>query len=121
MQSTYVHIEFAANDPQAAARFYFDLFGWKTEFMQPMDYVTFESQPGLGGGFPKVDGKIINAGDVYIYIATDDIEATLTKIESLGGKTLVPKTEIPNMGWFALFTDPTGNRVGLYTGMATPS
>jgi predicted enzyme related to lactoylglutathione lyase len=28
----------------------------------------------------------------------------------------VPKTEIPGMGWYAIFSDPTGNRIGLFTG-----
>jgi predicted enzyme related to lactoylglutathione lyase len=28
---------------------------------------------------------------------------------------VVPKTEIPGIGWFGVFTDPTGNKVGLYT------
>ena len=38
-----------------------------------------------------------------------------TRAESLGAKTLMPKTSIPGIGWFALFADPTGNQVGLYT------
>jgi predicted enzyme related to lactoylglutathione lyase len=29
----------------------------------------------------------------------------------------MPKTEIPGFGWFGMFMDPTGNRVGLYTSM----
>ena len=54
-------------------------------------------------------------GEVLIYIATDDIDASLAKINKLGGKTLVPKNEIPDIGWYAVFTDPTGNKFGLYT------
>ena len=56
-------------------------------------------------------------GDVLIYIGTDDIEASLAKIQALGGKVVAPKTEIPQTGWFAIFTDPTGNKIGLYTAM----
>ncbi len=112
-----VHIEFSASDLQAAAKFYADLFGWKTEYVPQMNYVTFEAPPGPGGGFNPVDGQMTKPGDVFVYIQTDDIEATLAKAQSLGGKILVPKTEIPNIGWFGFFTDPTGNRVGLFTGM----
>jgi predicted enzyme related to lactoylglutathione lyase len=90
---------------------------WKIEAQPEMDYVMFDVEPGPGGGFPKADGETYKKGDVIVYISTDDIEATLAKVEELGGKTLLPKTEIPNMGWFAFFSDPTGNRVGLYTGM----
>ena len=52
---------------------------------------------------------------MLVYVGTDDIEASLAKAESLGGSTIVPKTEIPGQGWFAVFTDPTGNRMALYT------
>ena len=111
-----VHIEFSAQDREAAGKFYSDLFGWKVEQMPEMDYATFESSEGVGGGFnPVKEGN--PAGTVVVYIGTDDIEATLAKAESLGAKTIVPKTEIPTMGWFGMFTDPTGNLIGVYTGL----
>jgi len=37
--------------------------------------------------------------------------------ESLGGKIVLPKSEIPNTGWFGIFEDPTGNQIALYTSM----
>jgi predicted enzyme related to lactoylglutathione lyase len=46
---------------------------------------------------------------------TDDIDSSLAKAESHGGKNVTPKTEIPNTGWFGFFSDPTGNLIGLYT------
>lgn len=113
-----VHIEFSASDLPAAAKFYSDLFGWKTEHMPEMNYSTFEAPPGAGGGLAPVDGKMYNAGDVIVYVQTDDIEATLAKAESLGASTVQPTTEIPGFGWFGLFRDPTGNRIGLYTANA---
>jgi hypothetical protein len=48
----------------------------------------------------------------------DDIEATLAKASTLGGKTVVPKQEVPGMGWFAWFQDPEGNCIGLWKTMA---
>jgi predicted enzyme related to lactoylglutathione lyase len=112
-----VHIEFSAKDPGVSSKFYQEIFDWKIEAVPEMNYTMFEAEPGPGGGFNPVDGEMTNAGDVFIYIQTEDIEATLAKIENLGGSTLLPKTEIPNTGWFAFFSDPAGNRVGLYTGM----
>jgi hypothetical protein len=41
------------------------------------------------------------------------LAAHLKKIESLGGKTLVPPTEIPEQVTFAFFADPEGHVVGL--------
>lgn len=111
-----VHIEFSAKDLEAARKFYRDLFGWKITVMPEMNYAMFETSDNSGGGLNPVSENN-PAGTVIVYIGTDDIDASLAKIESLGGKTLTPKTEIPGMGWFALFSDPTGNMIGLFTGM----
>lgn len=117
-----VHIEIPANDPNAAAKFYSDLFGWKTEVDQMYNYAQFQAEGGPGGGFPQVSEATANnpaykPDSLLVYVAADDIDATLAKAESLGGRTVMPKREIPHIGWFAIFTDPTGNRVALFKGM----
>jgi predicted enzyme related to lactoylglutathione lyase len=114
-QHSIVHIELAAKDPKAAGDFYGQLFGWKISTIPEMDYVTFEITPELGGGFLDVDDQDFKVGDIIPYITTKDIESTLGQIESFGGKILKPKTEIPGIGWYAFFADPTGNRMGLFS------
>jgi predicted enzyme related to lactoylglutathione lyase len=109
-----IHIEFSAQDRESAAQFYNEVFGWKTSQMPEMNYASFEAEGGPGGGFNPVTEQY-PAGTVVVYIATDDIEASLAKVESAGGKAVMPKTEIPEVGWVAMFVDPTGNLVGLYT------
>jgi predicted enzyme related to lactoylglutathione lyase len=112
-----VHIEFSAQDREAAGKFYRELFGWEIVQMPEMNYATFSTgEKNVGGGFNPLSDST-PAGSVIVYIGTDDIDASLAKAESLGGKTITPKTEIPNMGWFAIFSDPTGNMVGLYTAL----
>lgn len=45
-----------------------------------------------------------------------DLQAILDRIPPSGGTVLVPKTEIsPEMGYFALFIDSEGNRMGLHS------
>ena len=113
-----VHVEIPSTDPKANAKFYSDAFGWKLEHSPEFDYWQFRPEALPGGGFPGVGepsgGKI---GEVLVYIDTDDIEASLAQIESLGGKTLAPKMEIPGTGWFAFFQDPSGNKLALYKSM----
>ena len=46
--------------------------------------------------------------------ATGAKPPALEKIVANGGKVLAPKTEIPNIGWYAFFSDPTGNNMALY-------
>jgi predicted enzyme related to lactoylglutathione lyase len=48
------------------------------------------------------------------YFLVDSIEETLGKVEGAGGKIGVPKIEIPNLGWWALFFDPDGIPVSIF-------
>lgn len=111
-----VHVELSANSGPAASKFYHDVFGWKIEHAPEVDYYMFSAEGGPGGGWVQV-GEHAKAGEVLVYIGTDDIEASLKDIEKAGGKVLMPKTEIPGVGYFAQFSDPTGNRMALYTDM----
>ncbi len=115
MSNPIVHLELAAHDPAASSKFYADVFGWKIERDANFDYYQFAAEGGPGGGFNKIGEQGTNAGDVVPYIGVDDIDAALKKIQAAGGKTVTPKTEIPGIGWFAHFTDPGDNRIGLYT------
>jgi len=111
-----VHVEIPAANVEAAGKFYADLFGWKIQSMSEMNYTMWEAEDHTGGGFTEVSAEN-PAGQVLVYIASDDIEADLKNVEKLGGKVLRPKTEITGMGWFGIFQDPTGNVLALYTSM----
>jgi len=109
------HLEISATDPTAAGEFYGKVFGWKIEVEESMNYVQFVAEEGgIGGAFPQVDENN-PAGTVVPYVTTDNIEGTLETIGSNGGSTVMPKTEIPGFGHFAVFSDPTGNRIGLFS------
>jgi hypothetical protein len=116
-----VHVEISANDREAAGMFYSDLFDWNIQQMPEMNYATFDyGVEGGGGGLSPV-GENNPAGTVVVYVETDDINASLAQAEKLGGKIVTQKTEIPGMGWFGIFTDPTGNPIGLFTAMQNQS
>lgn len=112
-----VHVEIPAVNTGAAGEFYKELFGWKITTMPEMNYVMWEAGSGDEyGGFPQVSDEN-PAGQVLVYIASDDIDEDLDKVKELGGKVLREKTEIPGMGWYGVFQDPTGNVLALYTSM----
>lgn len=113
-----VHVDFASNDPGAAATFCAELFGWQIQHDQNFDYHMFRAGDGPGGGFVKADGVQNHAAGALVYVGVDDIEATLAQAEALGGRTIQPKMEIPGTGWFAILTEPGGGRVALYTPMS---
>lgn len=109
-----VHIEIPAETPNAAGTFYRDVFGWKIETDPTYNYVTFDSEGGPRGGFAGPAEPTYKPDRLLVYLATDDIDATLATVEAHGGKTVLPKTEIPHVGWWAVFTDPAGNHLGLF-------
>lgn len=53
---------------------------------------------------------------VLIHFNCEDIAQTLEKVLQKGGKVVIPRTkiEVEGRGWFAVFTDCEGNRIGIY-------
>ena len=113
-----VHVEISAKDRKESAEFYSKVFGWQMQHIDEMSYTTFGTgdEGEVGGGLNPVTDEN-PAGTVTVYIGADDIEATLAEIEAHGGKKVMDKMEIPGMGWFAFFQDPTGNTLALYKDM----
>ena len=111
MGQPVVHFEITARNGKRLQDFYAKLFGWKIDASNPMNYgiVDTQSEGGIGGGIGPTDGE----SGVTFYIEVDDPQAYIDRIESAGGKTVVPVTEIPGMVTFAQFADPEGNVVGL--------
>ncbi len=103
-------------DPDQTAKFYAELFGWHTDPIPGQDYVLIDTHAGSGinGGFGKTREGQAQAS--VFYAEGPDIQALLDKAESLGGKTVVPVTVVPDMVTFAQFLDPFGNTVGLAQG-----
>jgi predicted enzyme related to lactoylglutathione lyase len=55
---------------------------------------------------------------ITFYVQVDDLQKYLDRAEELGGKTVMPPSEIPGTGvMLAMFTDPSGNVIGLSKGM----
>ena len=114
MGKPVVHFEIYGKDRIKAQQFYQSLFDWKINDDNPFDYGMVET--GEEGG---INGGISGSQDgtrVMVYVQVDDPQAYLDKAERLGGKTIMPVTEIPNAVTLAQFVDPDGNRVGLVKG-----
>jgi predicted enzyme related to lactoylglutathione lyase len=116
MGSPVVHFEIGGPDDGPLLRFYGELFGWRlTRVPGGVNYTLVDTQGGAG-----VNGGIGKSGTgepwASFYVEVDDLQAVLDKAESLGGKTVLPITEIPGMVAFAMFDDPDGLLVGLVKG-----
>lgn len=103
--------ELMTNDPESAREFYSQLFGWEFETMPMPDgeyhvaSVAGETVAGICNFPPQAEGAPPCWGQ---YITVNDVDATAEKVEALGGKIIVPPTDIPSIGRFTMFTDPQG-------------
>ena len=112
MGAPVVHFEIIGKDVKKLSSFYGKLFDWDIQHVQEMDYGMIQAQgKGIGGGIgPDPEG---GNGHITFYMEVDDPQAYLDKAESLGGKTIMPVTVIPDMVTFALLADPEGHVVGV--------
>ena len=111
MSHPVVHFEIIHKDAKQLQSFYSDVFGWKIDADNPMEYGTVDTGEGIGGGIGQTPEGY--AGHLTFYIQVDDPQATLDQIEKAGGKTMMPPDEVPGGPTIAQFTDPSGNMVGL--------
>ncbi|HEY8924706.1 MAG TPA: VOC family protein [Polyangia bacterium] len=112
-----VHWEIMALDAPRQRAFFSDLFGWAIDANNPQNYgmVPSGGEAAIGGGIgPAPDGKPY----VTFYVEVPDIGAALSKAESLGASTVMPRTDM-GMVTLAQFRDPEGNLVGLIEASAS--
>jgi predicted enzyme related to lactoylglutathione lyase len=121
MDHTIVHFEIPADDVEKLRKFYSELFGWKIEKMPgpveywgiatvPVNEKGMPERPGVNGGMMKrqnPEHKPVN------YIAVESVDEYVKRIEALGGRVIVPRMEVPGIGWWALALDPEGNQFAI--------
>ena len=105
-----VHFEFTAEDPDRAAAFYENVFGWKTsKWDGPEDYWivnTGEDEPGINGGMMRRREGSPNA---TTSIEVESLDEYSDKVLKQGGTQVVPRTDVPGVGSYAYFKDTEGN------------
>lgn len=113
--SRVTHFEIPADDPERAIKFYSKVFGWKIKKWEgPVDYWLIttgsDKEPGINGAIMK---KSDPAMSVVNSIDVTSVDVFLKKVVAAGGKTIMPKTPIPGVGYFAYCRDTEGNMFGM--------
>ncbi|MCK9566261.1 MAG: VOC family protein [Methanothrix sp.] len=109
--SSIVHFEIPADDMQRAKAFYSNLFGWKIEDYQGMDYAMIDVFGAPGGGMMK---RMHPEQQITDYIGVSSVDEYAEKVEKLGGKIIVPKKAVPGMGYFVICMDTENNAFGIW-------
>jgi predicted enzyme related to lactoylglutathione lyase len=106
------YIELPAKDLAATKAFFESAFGWSFVDYGP-EYTAFENQ-GLDGGFFKSDlASSTQNGAALIVFYSNQLEATLAKVEKAGGLILRPIYSFPGGRRFH-FTEPSGNEFAVW-------
>lgn len=113
MPHPVIHFEIGSKDGRRSQEFYRELFGWQPEPAGPEYWLIPPQDGGIGGGLMQAAQEIPTY--VTVYVAVEDLRASLEKAVELGGKVAVEPTQIPGVGEFALFHDLDGNVIGLLT------
>ena len=117
--------EIATTDQAKAKAFYENVFGWTFKKSEntgdEMEYYEFSSsgdaQPD--GGFyemkPEMFGGEVPPAHIALYVAVDDVDASIAKTTELGGTVIFGPYDIPGTGRMAVITDPTGATISMIT------
>ena len=117
--------ELMTTDTSAAKDFYRQLFGWKMED-QPIQGTTYTV---VKAGSRQVGGIMSNSDTLVqgspsphwgIYVTVDDVDESTKLAESMGAKILVPPSDLPDVGRFAVFADPQGAVLSIITYLTPP-
>jgi uncharacterized protein len=116
MGAPVVHFEIIGGKENQLEKFYSQLFGWKINSNNPLEYGLVDTGGGPGGINGGVSANQEGTNRVSVYARVDDLQGTLDQAEKLGGKTILTPTEVPGGPKLALFADPAGNVTGIILG-----
>jgi len=106
-----VHWEIQSQDPGRLHSFYSNVFGWKIDTNNPMNYGMVNS--GGGGGIAGgIGGSQMPESRVLVYAQVPSIDDALSRVSMHGGRTVLPRQDMGPV-IMALYEDPEGNLMGL--------
>jgi predicted enzyme related to lactoylglutathione lyase len=120
MENLINWFEIPASDFERAIQFYktilkieiteLDMYGTK------MGMFASDGQ-NISGAIVEGEGYSPSDSGVLVYLnGGEDLQVILSRVESIGGNILMPKTQIsPDMGYFAIFLDSEGNKMALHS------
>ena len=113
--ASIIWFEIPADNPERAKKFYSSLFGWKIKkFPGMMDYWHIDT----GGANDTPDGGLMARKSpqqpITNYVNVASLDKASAKVEQLGGKICMPRTEVPEMGFFAVCQDTENNMFALW-------
>ena len=112
-------LEIATADIERAKDFYAKVFNLDFEYVEmPGSKMYMFGAPdaaGSAGALVQSDDTKPSKEGTMVYFSCDDVAVQLAKVEELGGKIVMPKSDIGEFGFYAQIIDSEGNRIGLHS------
>jgi predicted enzyme related to lactoylglutathione lyase len=106
--SRFVWHDLMAADVEGAKRFYGELLNWKFKRGEHDEYEHIHAGETGIGGIVKLDPKHGAPPHWVGYVTVENIDASIASVTKHGGKVVMPRTDIPQTGSFAIALDPQG-------------
>ena len=114
---TFCWNELMTKDAARAKAFYAALFGWKMGDL-PMGsdvYTILKRGDKDVGGLMQIRADMGPMPSHWLaYVEVADVDASTKKAEELGASVHVPGMDIPGIGRFGIFEDPTGAQLAVF-------
>ncbi len=113
--------ELPADNVERAGAFYYEVFGWDMSDMgggsmlaktAPSDENSTPLEPGVING--DISPRSQGFEHPLVVITVEDMDAKLEMVTKAGGKIVLPKKEVTEMGMiWAIVSDTEGNKIGV--------
>jgi predicted enzyme related to lactoylglutathione lyase len=110
----FIWYDVMTTDTKAGTAFYRDVIGWDAqEHVMPdkSTYTVFSKGPNMVAGLMAIPEPLCAQGARPCwsgYVAVDDVDADAARVKAAGGAVQRPPADIPNVGRFAVVSDPGG-------------
>ena len=124
MKNAISWFEIPSRDLERAQKFYETVFNLQ---LIPLDVANIrmrmfpieDPESGIGGAVVHAEGfyqPSVTDGVLVYLNGNPDVQIILDRVESAGGRIIVPKTQIsPEYGYMGIIEDSEGNRIGLHS------
>ncbi len=115
MGNPVTHWQIVCKDPDGAAGFYKELFGWNVDTDNGLNYRmvdTASDGKGVPGGIWPIppEGQPL----VQLFVEVDDVDAAAQKATELGAAVVMPRQVLPDGDEMAIIHDSFGITFGLW-------
>jgi len=115
----FVWYDLITTDPGSAADFYTKVAGWGTQTWPgsgPTPYTMWTTHDTPIGGVTELSPDMQGMPPHWIgYVAVPNVDESAKQAESLGGRVITPPMDIPEVGRWAVISDPQGAAIAIFT------